>query len=107
MNKKRKVGENWFSLAFSARNRMMAEHARSGMGFAGKVSQLISVGLGFDDWEWGVDPMGSQSAVPERDRLIACGSTRLAPATASSARFYTSYVLSPSEMLDQCLGSMS
>ncbi len=54
MNKKRKVGENWFLLPFSARNSMMAEHARSGMAFAGKVSQLITVAVGLDDWEWGV-----------------------------------------------------
>lgn len=54
MNKKRKVGENWFLLPFDDRNRMMAEHARSGMAFAGKVSQLITVGIGLDDWEWGV-----------------------------------------------------
>lgn len=54
MNKKRKVGENWFSLPFSERNRMMAEHARSGMKFMGKVSQLITVGVGVEDWEWGV-----------------------------------------------------
>ena len=33
---------------------MMAEHAKSGMAFAGKVSQLITVGLGLEDWEWGV-----------------------------------------------------
>jgi len=29
----------------------MSEHARSGMKFAGKVSQLITVGIGMDDWE--------------------------------------------------------
>ena len=33
---------------------MMAEHARSGLEFAGKVSQLITVGVGLEDWEWGV-----------------------------------------------------
>ena len=55
MNKKRKVGENWFLLRLSdERNRLMAEHGRSGMTFGGKVTQLITVGLGFDDWEWGV-----------------------------------------------------
>jgi peroxiredoxin len=54
MNKKRKTGENWFTLSKQERNRMMSEHARSGMAFAGKVSQLITVGLGLDDWEWGV-----------------------------------------------------
>ena len=52
MNKSRVVGANWFSEPFSARNAMMAEHAQSGIAFAGKVSQLISVGVGLDDWEW-------------------------------------------------------
>ena len=32
----------------------MAEHARSGMAFADRVSQLITVAVGLDDWEWGV-----------------------------------------------------
>lgn len=54
MNKKRKVGENWFLLSKEERGEMMIEHARSGIAFAGKVSQLITVGIGVDDWEWGV-----------------------------------------------------
>jgi len=54
MNKKRKVGENWFLLSKEDRNAMMSEHAKSGMAYAGKVSQLITVGLGVEDWEWGV-----------------------------------------------------
>jgi len=54
MNKKRKVGENWFTLPFSERSRLMAEHAKSGMSFAGRVTQLITVAVGLDDWEWGV-----------------------------------------------------
>jgi chlorite dismutase len=52
MNKSRVVGANWFTEPFSRRNSLMAEHAQSGMAFAGKVSQLISVGVGLDDWEW-------------------------------------------------------
>ena len=54
MNKKRKVGENWFLLPVADRQRLMAEHGRTGMTFGGRVTQLITVGLGFDDWEWGV-----------------------------------------------------
>jgi chlorite dismutase len=54
MNKKREVGENWFLLGFSDRARLMAEHGESGMQFAGRVSQLVTVGIGLDDWEWGV-----------------------------------------------------
>ncbi len=52
MNKSRVPGANWFTETFSDRNAMMAEHAQSGMAFAGKVSQLITVGVGLDDWEW-------------------------------------------------------
>lgn len=58
MNKSRVPGANWFTEPFSHRNQMMAEHAQSGMAFAGKVSQLISVGVGLDDWEWMVTLWG-------------------------------------------------
>jgi chlorite dismutase len=54
MNKKRAVGENWFLLDYEKRERLMAEHGESGMKFAGKVTQLVTVGIGLDDWEWGV-----------------------------------------------------
>jgi chlorite dismutase len=37
MNKKRKVGENRFTLSKEERSRLMIEHARSGMAFAGLV----------------------------------------------------------------------
>lgn len=54
MNKSRVVGANWYTTPFSARNTMMAEHAQSGMAFAGKVTQVVTVSVGVDDWEWGV-----------------------------------------------------
>lgn len=54
MNKKRAEVENWFRLDFHERERMMSEHGESGMKFAGKVTQLVTVGIGMDDWEWGV-----------------------------------------------------
>lgn len=54
MNKSRNPGANWFDLPFSRRNEMMSEHARSGITFMGKVKQLITVGCGIEDWEWGV-----------------------------------------------------
>ncbi|MEM9589625.1 MAG: hydrogen peroxide-dependent heme synthase, partial [Planctomycetota bacterium] len=58
MNKRREVGANWFDEAFSHRQAMMSEHADSGIAFAGRVTQLISVGVGFDDWEWMVTLWG-------------------------------------------------
>ncbi|MEM7811281.1 MAG: hydrogen peroxide-dependent heme synthase [Planctomycetota bacterium] len=54
MNKIRDPHANWYTLPFEDRDRMMAEHAKSGIQFAGRVSQTITASTGFDDWEWGV-----------------------------------------------------
>ena len=34
---------------------MMREHGMIGRDYAGKVTQVISGSIGYDDWEWGVD----------------------------------------------------
>ena len=102
MNKKRKVGENWFTLPFSARSEMMNEHARSGMAFAGKVTQLITVGCGIEDWEWGVTLWGAN---PQFLTEIVY-KMRFDEASARYAEFgpfYTSYIVSPADMLKHCL----
>ena len=101
MNKKRKVVENWFLLSFDERNKMMSEHARSGMAFAGKVSQLITVGLGFEDWEWGVTLWARN---PEFLKEIVY-KMRFDEASARYAEFgpfYTSYIMSATDMLEHC-----
>jgi chlorite dismutase len=101
MNKKRKVGENWFLVPFSERNRLMAEHARSGMEFAGRVSQLITVGVGLDDWEWGVTLW---AANPQFLTEIVYR-MRFDEASARYGEFgpfYTSYVVTPGKMLQHC-----
>jgi chlorite dismutase len=54
MSKSRLEGQNWYMLPFEERNAMMAEHGKSGMKFAGRVSQVITASTGLDDWEWGV-----------------------------------------------------
>jgi peroxiredoxin len=58
MNKIRDPEANWYQLPFSERSALMAEHATSGIKFAGRVSQLITASTGFDDWEWGVTLWG-------------------------------------------------
>lgn len=101
MNKKRKVGENWFLLPFDERNRMMGEHARSGMQFGGKVTQLITASTGFDDWEWGVTLWARN---PEFLKEIVY-KMRFDEASARYAEFgpfYVSYIMSPTEMLKHC-----
>ena len=55
MNKRRGEIHNWYSLEFARRAEMMLEHGKVGREYAGKVTQIISGSIGFDDWEWGVD----------------------------------------------------
>lgn len=101
MNKWRVPGANWFTLPFSERNRLMAEHGRTGMTFGGKVTQLITVGVGLDDWEWGVTLWARN---PEFLKQIVYR-MRFDEASAKYAEFgpfYTSYICKPVEMLNHC-----
>ncbi len=101
MNKSRVVGANWFSEPFSRRNSMMAEHAQSGIAFAGRVSQLISVGVGLDDWEWMVTLWGRN---PEYLKEIVY-KMRFDQASAKYAEFgpfYVGYRASADEILAHC-----
>lgn len=54
MSKMRLADQNWYLLPFEQRSELMAQHGRSGMQFAGRVTQLITASTGVDDWEWGV-----------------------------------------------------
>ncbi|MCI5072909.1 heme-dependent peroxidase [bacterium] len=55
MNKLRNDVNNWYTVPFEKRQSMMLEHGMIGRKYAGKVNQIISGSIGFDDWEWGVD----------------------------------------------------
>jgi chlorite dismutase len=55
MNKRRGETQNWYSETFERRAAMMREHGMIGRTYHGKVTQVISGSIGFDDWEWGVD----------------------------------------------------
>jgi hydrogen peroxide-dependent heme synthase len=55
MNKRRQGADNWYMLPIEERQRLMHEHGMIGRRYAGKVNQIISGSVGFDDWEWGVD----------------------------------------------------
>jgi peroxiredoxin len=101
MNKKREVGENWFALPFAERSRLMAEHGRTGMSFGGRVSQLITVSVGLDDWEWGVTLWARR---PEYLKEIVY-TMRFDEASARYAEFgpfYTGYAASPDAILRHC-----
>lgn len=98
MNKIRHPQANWYMEPFSERSRLMAEHATSGIAFAGRVSQLITASTGFDDWEWGVTLW---SRAPEYIKEIVYG-MRFDQASAKYAEFgpfYVSYASTPEDAL--------
>lgn len=99
MNKARHPLANWYTEPFSERSRLMAEHATSGIKFAGRVSQVITASTGFDDWEWGVTLWGR---APEHIKEIVY-TMRYDQASARYAEFgpfYIGYVMTAREILD-------
>ena len=100
MNKIRHPQANWYLLPFSERSALMAEHATSGIKFAGRVTQLITASTGFDDWEWGVTLW---ARAPEYIKEIVY-TMRFDEASARYAEFgpfYISYIMPPTDALAQ------
>jgi chlorite dismutase len=54
MDKRRQGNDNWYMLPMEDRRELMRSHGMIGRQYAGKVTQLISGSVGFDDYEWGV-----------------------------------------------------
>ncbi|MDV6379437.1 heme-dependent peroxidase [Sporosarcina sp. GW1-11] len=54
MDKKREGEDNWYMLDMDQRKSLMRSHGMIGRTYAGKVKQIISGSVGFDDYEWGV-----------------------------------------------------
>lgn len=70
MNKRREGNDNWYMLSMEERRDMMKSHGIIGHSYAGKVKQIITGSVGFDDWEWGVtlfadDPLQFKKLVYE------------------------------------------
>jgi len=101
MNKKRVTGENWFMLPFAQRSALMAEHAKTGMQFGGKVTQLITASVGLDDWEWGVT-LWARNPQFLKEIVYTMRFDEASAGYAEFGPFYTSYVASAEDMLDHC-----
>ncbi|MFC0272413.1 hydrogen peroxide-dependent heme synthase [Metabacillus herbersteinensis] len=54
MDKRRQGADNWYMLPMEDRKTMMRSHGMIGRQYAGKVKQIITGSVGFDDYEWGV-----------------------------------------------------
>ena len=101
MNKSRVVGANWFTTPFSHRRELMAEHARSGIAFAGRVSQVITVGVGLDDWEWMVT-LWARNPQYLKDIVYKMRFDEASAAYAEFGPFYTGYKADAEEILRHC-----
>ncbi len=58
MDRRRGEDKNWYVLPIEERQRQMDLHGTVGRRYAGRVRQIISGSVGFDDWEWAVDLFG-------------------------------------------------
>ncbi|MCA1026408.1 MULTISPECIES: hydrogen peroxide-dependent heme synthase [Cytobacillus] len=54
MDKRRQGEDNWYMLPMDQRRELMRSHGLIGRSYAGKVKQIITGSVGFDDYEWGV-----------------------------------------------------
>jgi chlorite dismutase len=71
------------------------------MEFAGKVSQLITVGVGLEDWEWGVT-LWARNPQFLKEIVYRMRFDEASARFAEFGPFYVSYVMPPAAMLDHC-----
>jgi peroxiredoxin len=105
MNKRRGEAVNWYSESFDRRAAMMREHGMIGRTFAGRVTQVISGSIGYDDWEWGVDLFAEDPVVFKK--LIY--EMRFDEASAKFAEFgpfYTGLQFAPDHLSTYLKGSV-
>jgi hydrogen peroxide-dependent heme synthase len=70
MSKRRQTGQNWYTLSLEERSQLMHAHALTGRRYAGRVQQIITGAIGFENWEWGVtlfarDPLDIKKLVTD------------------------------------------
>jgi chlorite dismutase len=71
------------------------------MKFAGKVTQLITVALGLDDWEWGVT-LWARNPEFLKDIVYRMRFDEASARYADFGPFYVGYLASPDEILAHC-----
>ena len=99
MSKMREGDQNWYMLPYEERAELMSQHGRSGMKFAGKVTQLITASTGLDNWEWGVT-LWARNPAYLKDIVYSMRFDESSAKYALFGDFYFGYILSPSELLE-------
>jgi len=97
MNKRRGEALNWYSESFERRASMMREHGMIGRHYAGKVTQVISGSIGFDDWEWGVD-LFAQDPLVFKKLIYEMRFDEASAKFAEFGPFYTGLQFSPGQL---------
>ncbi len=98
MSKTRTEGQNWYLEPFDRRSEMMAQHGKSGMKFAGRVSQLITASTGLDDWEWGVT-LWAKNPAYLKEIVYAMRFDESSARYALFGPFYPGFILPADELL--------
>ncbi|MGE0592851.1 MAG: hydrogen peroxide-dependent heme synthase [Vicinamibacterales bacterium] len=105
MNKRRGEVFNWYAESFERRAAMMREHGMIGRHYAGKVTQIISGSIGYDDWEWGVD-LFAQDPVVFKKLIYEMRFDEASARFAEFGPFYTGVQFSASELERYLAGSV-
>jgi chlorite dismutase len=105
MNKRRGEGNNWYSEPFERRAAMMREHGMIGRTYAGKVTQVISGSIGYDDWEWGVD-LFAQDPLVFKKLIYEMRFDEASARFAEFGPFYTGLQFAPSQLASYLRGSI-
>jgi hydrogen peroxide-dependent heme synthase len=99
MSKMRTAGQNWYLLPFEERSELMSHHGRSGMKFAGRVTQLITASTGLDNWEWGVT-LWARNPSYLKDIVYTMRFDESSARYALFGDFYFGYILPPDDLLE-------
>jgi peroxiredoxin len=99
MSKMRSGDQNWYLLPFETRSDLMSHHGRSGMKFAGKVTQVITASTGLDDWEWGVT-LWARNPLYLKDIVYTMRFDESSAKYALFGDFYFGYILPPAELFE-------
>jgi chlorite dismutase len=105
MNKRRGEKDNWYSEPFERRTSMMREHGMIGRHYAGKVTQVISGSIGYDDWEWGVD-LFAPDPITFKKLIYEMRFDEASARFAEFGPFYTGLQFAPSRLADLLAGEV-
>lgn len=105
MNKRRGEAVNWYSESFDRRAEMMREHGLIGRHYTGKVTQVISGSIGFDDWEWGVD-LFAQDPLVFKKLIYEMRFDEASAKYGEFGPFFTGLQFSPSQLATYLAGSV-